>query len=145
MDNIPGNIFVDDRGLLRFVNGFDMSNIKRFYQVENFNCDMIRAFHGHMREEKYVYVTSGSVLLCLVKLTSKDKPSRKSKVERIVLSARSPQIVHIPAGYANGFRSLENNTSIIFFSTTTMEESKSDDYRFPFDYWGKDIWSVEYR
>ena len=140
-----GNIYVDDRGVLRFVNGFDMSRIKRFYQVENFSLNTIRAFHGHMKEEKYVYVTNGSILLCLVKLTKKTKPSKKEKVERMVLSARNPQIVHIPKGYANGFKSLEKNTQIIFFSTATVEESKGDDYRFPHTYWGEKIWTVENR
>lgn len=140
-----GNIFVDDRGTLRFVNGFDMARIKRFYQVENFSLSMIRAFHGHMKEEKYVYVTSGTILLCLVKMTDTQNPSKDEPIERIVLSARSPQIVHIPAGYANGFRSLEKTTSVVFFSTSTVEESKGDDYRFPHDYWGEKIWQVEFR
>lgn len=145
MEKIQGGIAVDDRGLLRFVNDFDMSRIKRFYQVENFNLDMIRAFHGHMKEEKYVYVTSGTVLVCLVKLTDKENPSKDEKVERFVISERNPQILHIPSGYANGFKSLEENTSVIFFSTTTLEESKGDDYRFSHDYWGKEIWEVENR
>jgi len=140
-----GNIFTDDRGILRFVNGFDMSRIKRFYQVENFSLNTIRAFHGHMKEEKYVYVSNGTILLCLVKLTNIKKPSKKLPVERMVLSARSPQIVHIPKGYANGFKALEKNTQIFFFSTSTVEESKGDDYRFPHNYWGEKVWSVENR
>ncbi len=145
MEKIQGGLAVDDRGLLRFVNGFDISKVKRFYQVENFSLDMVRAFHGHMKEGKYVYVTSGSILLCVVKMTDKVKPSIKEPVERIILSARNPQIVFIPAGHANGFKSLEENTNVIFFSTSTLDESKGDDYRFPFDYWGKGVWEIENR
>ena len=145
IQKLPGSLFTDDRGLLRFVNDFDMSKIKRFYQVENFELSTIRAFHGHMKEEKYVYVTSGTILLCLVKLTDTTNPSKDEKVERIVISARNPQIVTIPAGYANGFKSLEKDTSVIFFSTSSLDESKGDDYRFSHDYWGNEIWNIQFR
>jgi len=145
MEKIQGGISVDDRGFLRYVNNFDMSKIKRFYQVDNFDLNTVRAFHGHMKEEKFAYVSSGSVLVCLVKLTDKEKPSKDEQVERFVISARNPQILHVPSGYANGFKSLEQNTSVIFFSTSSLEESKGDDYRFSYDYWGKKIWEVENR
>ena len=116
MEKLQGGISVDDRGLLRYVNGFDMSKIKRFYQVENFDLKTVRAFHGHMKEEKFVFVTSGTLLVCLVKLTDKEKPSKNEPVERVVVSARNPQIIIIPSGYANGFKALEKKTSAIFFS-----------------------------
>lgn len=145
MEKLQGGISIDDRGLLRYVNGFDMSKIKRFYQVENFSLNTIRAFHGHMKEEKFVFVTSGTVLVCLVKLTDTKKPSKTEPVDRVVLSARNPQILTIPSGYANGFKVLEKNTSLIFFSTSSLDESKGDDYRFSYDYWGKEVWEVENR
>ena len=61
------------------------------------------------------------------------------------LSDRNPKILFIPPKHANGFRCLENDTRIIFFSTSSLEESEGDDYRFPFDYWGKEIWEVQNR
>jgi dTDP-4-dehydrorhamnose 3,5-epimerase len=62
-----------------------------------------------------------------------------------VLSDQKPGLVFIPPGYANGFRSLVPDTHILFFSTASLEESKGDDYRFPADYWGSQIWQVENR
>jgi len=38
---------------------------------------------------------------------------------------------------------LENNTIVMFFSTSTLEESKGDDIRFPYDEWN--IWQEDYR
>jgi dTDP-4-dehydrorhamnose 3,5-epimerase-like enzyme len=140
-----GDISVDDRGALRFVNEFDFSKVQRFYQVENFSKDVIRAFHGHLKEGKYVYVPTGSILLCWVPLTDKKHPSRDVEVQRLVLSDRKPQVVFIPPGNANGFRVLEENSQVLFFSTSTLEESKGDDYRFAYDYWGEEIWKVENR
>jgi len=142
---IEGGLAVDDRGQLTFVNDFDFSNIKRFYMVENFSQDVIRAFHGHLKEEKYVLVVSGSVIIAAVEMDDITKPKKSNKIYRFILSSKKPTILQIPAGYANGFRVLENNTKIIFFSTSSLEESKGDDYRLSYDYWGEDVWKVENR
>ena len=60
-----------------------------------------------------------------------------------VLSDKSPKILFIPAGYANGIKSLEENTNIIIFSTTTLDGSLNDDFRFPFDHWN--LWQTNFR
>lgn len=142
---IEGMIFTDDRGTLRVVNEFNFEKVKRFYQVENWSLNTIRAFHGHLKEAKYVYVTSGAMLVNLVKLTNKYKPSTKAAVERFVLTSGKPSVLYIPPGYANGFKALVPNSSVMFWSTSTLEQSKGDDYRFPSDYWGKEIWETENR
>jgi dTDP-4-dehydrorhamnose 3,5-epimerase-like enzyme len=136
---IPGGLSEDKRGKVKFFNDFIFQGVKRFYEVTHVS-DEPRAFHGHMKEEKYVYITSGSILLCLVKLTKTDNPSKKSKVHTFVLSSKNPQIVYIPKGYANGFKTLEKNTSVIFFSTCTIAQSQKDDFRYPWNYWGENIW-----
>ncbi|MDD5638848.1 MAG: dTDP-4-dehydrorhamnose 3,5-epimerase family protein [Candidatus Pacebacteria bacterium] len=142
---IEGGLAIDDRGQLTFVNDFNFSDIKRFYVVENFSQDVIRAFHGHLKEGKYAFVVSGSAIVAAVEMDNTIKPNKSNEVYRFILSSRKPNILYIPAGYANGFRAIEKNTKIIFFSTSSLEESKGDDYRFPYDYWGKEIWQVENR
>lgn len=140
---IEGGLAVDERGQLIFVNDFDFKGVQRFYMVENFSTDTIRAFHGHRKESKYAFVATGSALLVAVEIDDFAEPSKDSEVRRFVLSARKPSILYIPPGYANGFKALEKNTKIIFFSTSSLEESKKDDYRFPYDYWGKEIWEIK--
>jgi dTDP-4-dehydrorhamnose 3,5-epimerase-like enzyme len=131
-----GGLFADDRGFLRFVNDFDFSNVKRFYQVENHSKNYIRAWHGHLKEGKYVYVAKGTALVGAVDLTTEE-------VNKFVISSQSPAILYIPPGYANGFKSLEEDTIIMFFSTSTLEESKGDDIRYEWDKWN--IWEEDYR
>jgi dTDP-4-dehydrorhamnose 3,5-epimerase len=133
---LNGGIAVDDRGSVRFVNDFNFDGVKRFYQVENHRRGFIRAWHGHKKEGKYVYVTSGSVLLGVVNMETEE-------VSKFVLTDKSPKILWIPPGYYNGFKSLEENTKIIFFSTSTLEESLGDDIREEHNKW--DIWEEEYR
>lgn len=133
---IEGGVAVDDRGSLRFVNGFDFAGVKRFYQVENHRQGFIRAWHGHKKEAKYVYVASGSALVGAVNIESQE-------VQKFILSANSPKVLYIPPGYANGIMNLEDDTIIMFFSTSTLEESKGDDIRFQHTMWN--IWDIEYR
>ena len=140
---IQGDLSKDERGVVKFINNFKFEGIKRFYIVENINTEIIRAFHGHMKEAKYVFVVSGSILLCTVFLDDKKNPSKENKVEKFVLKSNSPEILYIPPSFANGFRTLEEDTKVIFFSTTTLEESLADDYRFPSNYWGDRVWEDE--
>lgn len=140
---IKGGFAIDERGQVTFCNDFDFKNVKRFYMLENFSTNTIRAFHGHLKEGKYMFVVSGTALVCVVQLDDVKKPRKENEVHRFVLSAINPSILYIPKGFANGLRFLEKNTKMIVFSTSSLEESKKDDYRFPYDYWGKDIWEIK--
>ena len=68
---------------------------------------------------------------------------KTEEVKKYILSSKSPKILWIPPGFYNGFKSLEDGTKIMFFSTTTLEETLGDDIRKDFDKW--DIWSDDYR
>jgi len=138
---LSGNTRTDNRGSISFVNDFKFKRVKRFYQIESKNIKIIRAFHGHMKESKYVYVITGKILLCAVYLDNAKNPSKRNKVERFILSSENPQIIFIPPRFANGFRFLEKNSKVIFFSTSSLNQSLRDDYRYPPDYWGKEIWN----
>jgi dTDP-4-dehydrorhamnose 3,5-epimerase-like enzyme len=142
---IEGGLAIDDRGCLSFANKFDFKNVKRFYQVENFSPSTVRAWHGHLKEGKYVYVANGSIILGAVPMDNTEQPNKEASVKRFIMSSKKPFIVYIPPGYANGFKALEDNTKILFFSTTSLEDSKGDDFRFPFDYWGASVWETENR
>jgi len=141
---INGGLATDDRGTVRFVNDFNFENIKRFYQVQNHRRGFIRAWHGHKFEGKYVYVVKGSALISAVPLDMMiDKNIDQSKIFKFVLSSNNPKILYIPPMYANGFKSLEEDTILQFFSTTTLNESLNDDIRFPYDL--LDIWNEDFR
>jgi len=144
---IEGNLFTDDRGFLSFVNDFNFSDIKRFYMVENHQQGFIRAWHGHKKEEKYIFVVQGSAKICVVPLKDLEIMSKENRLRphltTQILTSKSPKIMYIPPGYANGFMTLEKETKIMFFSTSTLEESKDDDFRFKWNI--IDCWNIEYR
>jgi dTDP-4-dehydrorhamnose 3,5-epimerase len=131
-----GGLAVDDRGAVRFVNDFLFLDVKRFYQVSNHKRDYIRAWHGHNHEQKYVYVAKGTALIGAVNMQTEE-------MFKFVLSDKKPSILKIPNGFANGFKTLEEDTQILFFSTSTLQESLNDDIRFEYNKWN--IWEEDYR
>ncbi|MCC7496089.1 MAG: dTDP-4-dehydrorhamnose 3,5-epimerase family protein [Bryobacterales bacterium] len=140
---IEGGLAVDDRGMVAFVNDFGFEGVKRFYTVSNHQAQFVRAWHAHKREGKYVLVTSGAAIVGAVGIDDWDKPDASAKTSRYVLSAARPSVLWIPPGHANGFMTLTRNTTVMFFSTSTLEQSRGDDFRYPARYW--DIWQVEER
>ena len=137
---IEGDIAFDDRGSVSFVNGFAFDGVKRFYVVKNHSTAVVRAWHAHHREAKYVSVVQGAAIVGAVKIDDWESPSRDVAPARYVLAGGSPAVLYIPSGYANGFRTLTQNTIIQFFSTSSLEESRGDDTRFDACHW--DIWNV---
>jgi dTDP-4-dehydrorhamnose 3,5-epimerase-like enzyme len=49
----------------------------------------------------------------------------------------------IPAGYANGFMTLTESAKVMFLSTSSLEESAGDDFRFDARLWNP--WNIEER
>lgn len=132
---IEGDVSIDDRGEVAFVNGFDMGQVKRFYTLTNHKVSFIRAWHAHKKESKYVTVVNGAAIVAAVQIDDWDSPSKDLKIHRYVLSAAKPAVLFIPSGFANGFMTLRENTKLLFFSTATLEESRGDDVRFDAYYW----------
>jgi dTDP-4-dehydrorhamnose 3,5-epimerase len=90
-----------------------------------------------------VTAVSGAALVGAVAVDNWDTPSKSQPVVRHVIAAAQPRVLFIPAGYANGFMSLTDDTRLIFFSTSSLEESKGDDIRYDARHW--DIWTIEER
>jgi dTDP-4-dehydrorhamnose 3,5-epimerase len=137
---IEGGLSADDRGNVTFVNDFNFSGVKRFYMVSNFQPGFVRAWHAHRREAKYVTVVHGAAVIGAVEIDDWEKPSKNAQVHRFVLSANKPAVLYIPQGFANGFMSLTADTKLVFFSTSTVEESRADDVRYDSRYW--DAWQI---
>ena len=57
--SIKGGFHEDQRGRVAFVNDFDMTLIKRFYQIDHPHTHVIRGWQGHKRESKWFYCVEG--------------------------------------------------------------------------------------
>lgn len=140
---IKGGTAVDERGRLSFVNDFNFDGVKRFYVIRNHAPKFLRAWHGHKHETKYVTVLTGAAIVAAVEIDNWVAPNASAPVIRFTMSEYNPQVLRIPAGYANGILTLTEDTVVMVFSTSTVEESINDDYRYPARYWNP--WTVEER
>ncbi len=122
MELIKGNRFVDDRGIIRFNNEFDMTAVKRMYLIEP-TPNLIRAWQGHQIENKWFNVVSGRFEVQVVSMT--DLTVKKS----IILSEDQDEVIKIEAGFYNGFKALEPQSKLMVYSDKSLNESLNDDYR----------------
>ena len=132
---IKGNIHIDQRGIVKFVNDFHFENVRRFYTITHPDTTTIRAWQGHKLETKYFYVTKGSFLINWINIDNWEHPSKELKINTHTLTDTQSEILIIPHGHVNGFKALEPDSTLMVFSDMSLEESKEDDFRFPQDYW----------
>jgi dTDP-4-dehydrorhamnose 3,5-epimerase len=112
-----------------------MAQVRRFYLIENADTEIIRAWQGHKVERKWFFVTSGSFLIGLVKPDDWNNPDSELPVESFILSSKDSMVLHIPSGYANGFRALETGSKMIVFSDFTTEQGATDNFKFDSGLW----------
>jgi len=140
---IKGDLAVDDRGKLSFVNDFDFKDVKRFYTVQNHIGYNMRGWHGHKKEAKYALVTRGWAVFVAKEFNKREGAERE--VYKFALSADKPEILCIPGGYYHAFQTKTHDTQVMFFSTATLEESKDDDFRLTFTIPDYDYFKTEVR
>lgn len=132
---IKGNQHTDERGTLSFINDFDLSTIKRMYVIQHPSTAIVRAWQGHKIESKHFKCTQGRFLIALIKIDDWATPSEDLPPETFILDSKNTEVLHIPAGYANGFKALEENSELLVFSNLSLEDAKNDDYRFDQELW----------
>ena len=134
---IEGGIHEDERGILAFANAFDMTQVRRFYQIKHTNTQVIRAWQGHKIERKWFYCSEGSFLVNVVEIDDWVHPSPSLQVHTFTLAASRPQVLSVEGGCVTGLQALEHNAALMVFSDMDTNQSKADDFRFDKDLWYK--------
>jgi len=132
---IQGGCHVDDRGAVSFVNGFDFQGVDRFYWIQAGQVNVLRGWVGHQREHKWFCVIHGEALVAVVRPDDWQAPRQDLPVERFLLSARSPAVLHVPPGHAAGSVNLTPDAILMIFSSGKIADAKIDDFRFPVNQW----------
>ncbi|PRD51959.1 WxcM-like domain-containing protein [Sphingobacterium gobiense] len=135
--SIIGGIAKDHRGQIRFVNDFDMSQVKRFYMIKNTDTELIRGWRAHRMEQRWFYVLSGTFALDLIQIDDWENASQELPVEKRILKAEDQQVLHVPVGYGTAFQALESESELLVFADYGIENAKNDDYTWPEDYFLK--------
>ena len=132
---IGGGLHVDARGIVSFVNDFDFQGVDRFYTIRAHRLHDLRGWVGHQRDHKWFFAVQGTTLIAIVKPDRWDSPASNLPVERFILSAAKPQVLHVPPGHATGSVNLSPDAILMIFSSGRMECAHEDDYRFPANTW----------
>ena len=140
---LKGGQSVDARGTVSFFNEIDLGIWRRFYIVSNHKTGFIRAWHGHKNEHKMVIPLSGTSLVSTVEIGNWENPDRSVRPDNFILSVNSLDSLFIPSGFANGFKTLTPDAKLLFLSSSTLQESSEDDFRFVWNYWNP--WEIEFR
>ncbi len=126
---IEGGIFNDDRGSLRFINDFDLVPIRRMYFTTNVNTSIIRAWQGHKIESRWFVCCQGAFTVKLVEVLDWENQIPANDILEFEISADKPSVLHIPPGYANGFKANIENSQMMIFSDYELH-TVEDNYKF---------------
>ena len=130
-----GKSHIDGRGVLSFNNQAAISEFKRMYVIENSLHEPMRGWHGHQFEAKGFICLSGKVRIGAVEVDNWTMPSESLEVFSDELTESSMDFIYVPGGYANAILNLEPGSRVLVLSSSTLEDSQADDYRFPADFW----------
>lgn len=130
-----GSLISDQRGVIRFCNGFQFEGIKRFYSIKHLSVEIIRAWQGHKLETKYFYVINGIFLINWINIDNWQNPSKDLDINTHTLTDTQSEILIISPGHVTGIKALEPNSTMMVFSDVLLEDSRKDDYRFPAENW----------
>ncbi len=144
---IKNKIFQDERG--RFIKTYHKEEFKKLGLCTDFkesyfsvsNKNVIRGMHFQlppMDHEKLVYVAKGKVKDVVVDLRS-DSKTKREYIE-VELSEENGYSIYIPKGLSHGFKSLEDNTIMIYNVATVY--SQECDSGIKYDSFGYD-WNIE--
>lgn len=134
VESIVGGIAKDHRGQIRFVNDFDMTQVKRFYVIKNIDTELIRGWRAHRMEQRWFYVLSGSFAVDLVQIDNWENASPELPIEKRILKGEELKVLHVPVGYGTAFQALEPRSELLVFADYGIENAKHDDYTWPVDY-----------
>lgn len=132
---IQGGRHEDARGKLIFFNDFDMNQVRRFYMIEHPDTSVVRAWQGHKKEQKWFYVIAGSFKIVMVQPDDWLQPSFNLETKEFILESERDEVLHVPGGFANGFKALKPQSKMLVFSDFTVEESFQDNFRFDYNKW----------
>lgn len=134
IENIQGGIAKDHRGQIRFVNDFDMSEVKRFYIIKNTDLELIRGWRAHRIEQRWFYVLSGSFRIDIVEIDNWDQASNNLAVKTEIFKSEDNKVLHLSSGYGTAFQALEEGSELLVFSDFGIENAPKDDYTYPVEY-----------
>jgi dTDP-4-dehydrorhamnose 3,5-epimerase-like enzyme len=130
---IVGDRYADVRGTLFYNNGFNATQVKRIYFIENSHTDFIRGWQGHQIEQRWFSAVKGAFRIQLIAIDNWDTPSKNLERFTFIINSEKLNVLHVPSGYVSSIQSLEEGAKLLVMADYLLGEIK-DEYRFDIDY-----------
>ncbi|AWV99845.1 sugar epimerase [Arcticibacterium luteifluviistationis] len=130
---LTGKTHTDERGILKYNNEIDLSEVRRIYTIQNANTSYIRGWLGHSVEKRWFTVIKGSFQISYIKLDSEKAPSRYLPQNRIDLSDDGLNYLLLEPGFAFTIQSKVQDSVLLVMSNFPVGIT-NDELRFPIDY-----------
>ena len=125
----------DIRGVMRFVNEKVPGIYRRFYLITPADTTIIRAWQGHLKEEKAFFAISGGFTIAIVNPACFEEPEDGEIPEFFQLTSENNNFLRVPGGCYTGIKALTSDSTLLVLSDSDLDESKADDYRQPAHRW----------
>ena len=121
-----GNRYLDNRGEFREL--IKQKNIKKkiiFTEYSRSKRNVLRGLHMQKKntQDKFITVLKGKILDVVVDCRKKSKTFGKHF--KIILSDKNCKSLYIPAGFAHGFLSLDNDNYVVY-GCSAYRDKKSE-------------------
>lgn len=130
-----GCSFTDERGTLEFVNEKVPGNYRRFYIITHPDAKIVRAWQGHLNEEKAFYALNGSFVIAVVHPQHFENPEDTESPEVFQINSENKNLLRVPGGNYTGIKALTPGAKLLVLSSMDLAGSKADDYRQPAERW----------
>lgn len=130
---IKGAISMDERGSIKHNNGFDLSEVRRMYLIQNRDTEFIRGWKGHRIEKRWFVALSGSFIIRMVKIDNWENPSPDVAQLAFTLSSEVPDVLFSPPGYATAIQANEDGAQLLTLSDYLLGAT-NDEQNYPADY-----------
>jgi len=124
--SIAGRAAKNHREHIRFVNDFDMAQVRRFYIIQNTDKGLARDGWADRMEQRWFYVLSDSIAADLIQSDNWGNTSPELPIEKRILKVEEQQILHVPVGYATEFQALELESELLMFNDYEIDNAKGD-------------------
>lgn len=128
---------------------FDKENFSQVYDFKLQQINMsqilpgvIKAWHIHLNQEDIWFVRPEDQLLVGLFDLRKKSPTNGQKM-RLTLGNHKSMLLLIPRGVAHGCANISQNpTTLIYLVNKQFDSKNPDEYRLPWDNFGKDFWET---
>lgn len=110
----------------------------QLYVVNNFQRNVVRAFHKHLKQDEFFFVTHGVIEFILV--DEREDSETCGGRNTFILRGEHPQALYVPRGIQHGSMALTDGAQILAVTNEPYNPSQPDEIRRPANAYGEGLW-----